>query len=96
MRLRWRRANVILVKTGVNRYLASFVTSKTPNGVYMNWDRFLPLGVAGGYSRKPLTGFILSPTGRHRARIEPNGRNRATARAYAAPRGRDSRAKEEI
>ena len=45
MRLRWRRANVILVKTGMNRYLASFVTSETPNGVYMNWDRFLPPGV---------------------------------------------------
>ena len=39
--------------------------SETPNGVIMDWGRHSP-GVAGGYSREPLAGFIFphakSPT----------------------------------
>ena len=61
MRLRWRRANVILVKTGMNRYLASFVTSETPNGVCMNWDRFLPPRRCRGLLAETPNGVYIEP-----------------------------------
>ena len=52
--------------------------SETPNGVMMDWGRHSP-GVAGGYSREPLAGFIF-PTPNHqrprlRASIPPRERS---------------------
>ena len=38
--------------------------AETPNGVYIyRLESILPPGVAGGYSRKPLTGFISAAAG---------------------------------
>ena len=36
-----------------NRYLASFVISATPNGVYMDWGVFLPPALPGATRDNP-------------------------------------------
>ena len=43
----------------MNRYLIAFIISETPNGVIMDWGASFTPGVAGGYSRQPLTGLIV-------------------------------------
>ncbi len=43
----------------MNTHLPSFIISETPNGVLYELGYLFTPGVAGGYSRKPLTGFYM-------------------------------------